>query len=73
MTIQTKLTRFNQNVVSKYQIYNSLFMTLPFDTIRNTGILLPLFKDLCNKGFAIGNNPSEIVKTFFKKQDEYIY
>ena len=72
MTIQTKLTRFNQNVVSKYQIYNSLFMTLPFDTIRNTGILLPLFKDLCNKGFAIGNNPSEIVKTFFKKQDEYI-
>jgi len=70
MTTQTKLTRFNENVVSKYQIYNSLFMTLPFDSISNTGILLPLFHDLCNKGYSLGKNPTEIVDTFFKKQQE---
>ena len=70
MTAQTKLTRFNENVVSKYQIYNSLFMTLPFDSISNTGMLLPLFHDICNKGFSMGKNPTEIVDNFFKKQQE---
>ena len=70
MTTQTKLTRFNENVVSKYQIYNSLFMTLPFDSISNTGLLLPLFHDICNKGFSMGKNPTEIVDNFFKKQQE---
>ena len=70
MTAQTKLTRFNENVVSKYQIYNSLFMTLPFDSISNTGLLLPLFHDVCNKGFSMGKNPTEIVDNFFKKQQE---
>ena len=70
MTAQTKLTRFNENVVSKYQIYNSLFMTLPFDSISNTGLLLPLFHDVCNKGFSMGKNPTEIVDNFFNKQQE---
>ena len=70
MTAQTKLTRFNENVVSKYQIYNSLFMTLPFDSISNTGLLLPLFHDVCNKGFSLGKNPTEIVDNFFNKQLE---
>ena len=70
MTAQTKLTRFNENVVSKYQIYNSLFMTLPFASISNTSLLLPLFHDVCNKGFSKGKNPTEIVDNFFKKQQE---
>ena len=70
MTTQTKLTRFNENVVSKYQIYNSLFMTLPFASISNTSLLLPLFHDVCNKGFSMGKNPTEIVDNFFKKQQE---
>ena len=43
MSALPKLARFNENVLSKYQIYNSIFMTLPFDTISNTGQLLPLF------------------------------
>jgi phosphoenolpyruvate carboxylase len=70
MTTQTKLSRFNENVVSKYQIYNSLFMTLPFASISNTSLLLPLFHDVCNKGFSMGKNPTEIVDNFFKKQQE---
>ena len=70
MTTQTKLSRFNENVVSKYQIYNSLFMTLPFESIGKTGLLLPLFHDICNKGFSMGKNPTEIVDNFFKKQQE---
>ncbi len=65
-----KLTRFNDNVLSKYQIYNSIFMTLPFDTISNTGVLLPLFHETCKKGFENGDNPTEIVERFFQKYQE---
>ena len=63
---QPKLTRFNENVLSKYQIYNSIFMTLPFDTITKTGVLLPLFHEICKNGFSNSNNPIEIVDSFFK-------
>ena len=67
MSIQPKLTRFNQNVLSKYQIYNSIFMTLPFDSVTKTGALLPLFHETCEKGFENKEDPTTIVNTFFKK------
>ena len=67
MSTQPKLTRFNQNVLSKYQIYNSIFMTLPFDAIAKTGVLLPLFHETCKKGFSKGEDPTTIVNSFFKK------
>ncbi|MTE27084.1 phosphoenolpyruvate carboxylase [Winogradskyella ouciana] len=67
MPTQPKLTRFNQNVLSKYQIYNSIFMTLPFDNVTKTGALLPLFHETCQKGFANQEDPTTIVNEFFKK------
>ncbi|WP_179333535.1 phosphoenolpyruvate carboxylase [Winogradskyella costae] len=67
MPTQPKLTRFNQNVLSKYQIYNSIFMTLPFDAVTKTGALLPLFHETCQKGFANQDNPTAIVDSFFNK------
>jgi phosphoenolpyruvate carboxylase len=42
-------------------------MTLPFDAITKTGVLLPLFHETCKKGFANGDDPTTIVDTFFKK------
>lgn len=63
----TKEERFQQHVLSKYQVYNSIFMTLPFDTITKTGVLLPLFQEICENGFADHKNPSEIVVSFFKQ------
>ena len=67
MSTQPKITRFKQNVLSKYQIYNSIFMTLPFDTITKTGALLPLFFETCEKGFSKNETPTAIVDSFFKK------
>lgn len=67
MPTQPKLTRFNQNVLSKYQIYNSIFMTLPFDSVTKTGALLPLFHETCQKGFANKEDPTTIVNSFFEK------
>jgi phosphoenolpyruvate carboxylase len=62
-----KIERFNQNVLSKYQIYNSVFITLPFDAIDNTGVLLPLFSEVCDTGFKNNLSPVEIVNSFSQK------
>ncbi|MCF6212898.1 MAG: phosphoenolpyruvate carboxylase [Flavobacteriaceae bacterium] len=67
MSTQPKLNRFNENVLAKYQIYNSIFMTLPFDSIEKTGVLLPLFHEICKKGFENGKNPTDIINQFFEK------
>ena len=62
-----KIERFNQDVLSKYHIYNSVFITLPFDSIDNTGVLLPLFTEVCETGFKKQETPGEIVEFFAKK------
>jgi phosphoenolpyruvate carboxylase len=63
----TKTERFNREVLSKYQVYNSLFLTLPFDAIDNTGVLLPLFAEVCDKGFKQSETPKQIVDFFASK------
>ena len=70
MLRKPKIDRFNESVLSKYQIYNSIFITLPFDEIVNTGVLLPLFSEVCEKGYDMNKNPSEIVARFFSKYYE---
>jgi phosphoenolpyruvate carboxylase len=67
MTGKPKITRFKESVLSKFQIYNSIFLTLPFDRINKTGVLLPLFHETCLKGFKNGDDPSKIVEDFFIK------
>ena len=65
-----KIERFNQNVLSKYHIYNSVFITLPFDSVDNTGVLLPLFTELCDSGFKKQKTPTEIFDFF---SDKYMH
>ena len=67
MTGKPKITRFKESVLSKFQIYNSIFLTLPFDRINKTGVLLPLFHETCLNGFKNGYDPSKIVEDFFIK------
>ncbi len=62
-----KIERFNQYVLSKYHIYNSVFITLPFDAIDNTGVLLPLFAEVCDSGFKKNWSPKQIVDFFADK------
>ncbi len=67
MYTPTKIERFNQNVLSKYNIYNSVFITLPFDAIDNTGVLLPLFSEICEQGYSKELNPKQIFDQFSGK------
>ena len=66
MARKPKIERFNEKILSRFQIYNSLFLTLPFENIKTTSILLPLFADHCQKQFRLRKNPKEIVLTFFE-------
>lgn len=56
---------FSNLVGTRYHIYNSLFLNLPFASIHHTGTLLPLFQKYCEAGFAKGNSAEEIIKDFF--------
>ena len=67
MARKSKLERFNESVLSKFQIYNSLFLTLPFDSIRNTSVLIPLFTDHCRNGYDQKLDPKEITSSFFRR------
>jgi len=58
---------FNNEVVSRFELYNSLFLTLPFYKIKDTGTLLPLFIKYCEDGVNRHETPAEIIDAFFKK------
>jgi phosphoenolpyruvate carboxylase len=60
-----ELQQFQNQVAIKFQLYNSLFLSLPFDRIEKTGILLSLFLSNCDEGYKQGQSPSEIIENFF--------
>ena len=64
--VQTQVEDHYENLVElKYQLYNSLFLTLPLDTVEEIGLLLPLLEELSHKGLESGENPEEILESFF--------
>lgn len=64
------LEKFQNSVGIKFQLYNSLFLSLPFYGVDKTGILLSLFSTDCEEGFARGKNPTEIIEDFFANNSE---
>lgn len=67
MARKPKIERFNEKVLSRFQIYNSLFLTLPFKTIKQTSLLMPLFADHCRNKYEVNANPEAIVTSFFSQ------
>ena len=63
----TKLERFKDKVLSRYDVYNNVFLTLPFESINDTGRLLPLFSKHCSDGFKKNLSPLTIVDGFFNE------
>jgi phosphoenolpyruvate carboxylase len=57
--------QYEQIVGARYNIYNSLFLNLPFHHILRTGTLLPLLHQYCEAGFEQGDSAKDIVKKFF--------
>ncbi|KGO94757.1 phosphoenolpyruvate carboxylase [Flavobacterium subsaxonicum] len=63
----TRIERFYEDVQLKYQLFNSIFITLPFRAIDNTGVLLPLFSEICDEGFKNNKSPEQIFNEFADK------
>ncbi len=57
--------KFRQIVENKFQIYNSLFMSLPYDKMTNIGMLLPFLYEESKEGYQEGKTPEQIVEEFF--------
>src|SRR4026209_365463 len=66
-TSSAALERFRNFVGVKFQLYNSLFTSLPFHRIEKTGVLLSLFLSVCEDGFKKKQSPKQIIEDFFNK------
>jgi len=65
------LQHFKNDVGVRFQLYNSLFTSLPFHKIERTGILLSLLSNICEEGYAHGKSPVEIIDEFFSKHTPF--
>lgn len=59
---------YTREVITRFELYNSLFLTLPFYQVKDTGILLPFFTAHCEKGVARLESPTAIIEAFFKER-----
>jgi phosphoenolpyruvate carboxylase len=62
------LQTFKNLVGVKFQLYNSLFTSLPFHKIEKTGILVSMLLLNCEDGYTKRLSPVEIINDFFTKQ-----
>lgn len=65
MKTNEQVEKFRQIVKNKFQIYNSLFMSLPYDKMTNIGMLLPFLHEESKEGYENGKSPMEVMKHFF--------
>ena len=72
MINEARLEKFRQVVETKFQIYNSLFMSLPYDKMTNIGMLLPFLYEESREGYNAGKSPEEIMEEFFKKHTDAV-
>jgi phosphoenolpyruvate carboxylase len=59
-------SQFNDAVSTRYHMYNSLFLNLPYSGIYRTGTLLPLLQQSCENDYDKGKDPKSIIRNFFK-------
>jgi phosphoenolpyruvate carboxylase len=57
---------FEKLVKNRFEVYNSLFLNLPFSNIRNIGMFIPLLQQLCKSGLDSEKEPLEILDSFFE-------
>jgi phosphoenolpyruvate carboxylase len=69
--VQNELTNlFNKLVLNKYNLYNSLFLKLPYEKIKNIGMFIPILSIYGREKLIAGMSPLEIVDSFFAKYTE---
>ncbi|MBC7915555.1 MAG: phosphoenolpyruvate carboxylase [Pyrinomonadaceae bacterium] len=72
MKLSQKEALFTSEVVTRFELYNSLFLTLPFYRIKHTGTLLPFFTSHCEEGVKNHLAPQDIIESFFGQYEQYV-
>ena len=72
MKLSQKEAVFASEVVTRFELYNSLFLTLPFYQVKHTGILLPFFTSHCESGVMEQLPPEDIIESFFGQYEQYV-
>ena len=67
----SSLQQFKNLVAIRFQLYNSLFTSLPFHRIERTGVLLSLFLIQCEDGFKKNQSPTDIIDSFLSQYTSY--
>ena len=70
-TTDNPLTVYKNQVGIKFQLYNSLFTSLPFHTVEKTGVFLTMFLLHCEEGYTKGMSPDEIIRSYFEQYTSY--
>ncbi len=65
------LQQFRNEVGIRFQLYNSLFTSLPFHRIEKTGILLSVLSNNCEEGYKKNYSPIRIIEEFLNKHTSY--
>lgn len=72
MKLSQKEAVFASEVVTRFELYNSLFLTLPFYRVKHTGTLLPFFTSHCEESVKQNIAPSDIIESFFGQYEQYV-
>ena len=67
-----RYTKFEKEVTTKFNVYNSLFLNLPYRSVSNIGMLIPLLFDECKAGLNNGENPADMLAAFFDKHTNLV-
>lgn len=65
-----QVKHYEDLVVLRYELFNALFLTLPFAPLGKHGAKLPIFAEACQEGLSEGKDPEKIVEEFFEKMLE---
>ena len=63
-------TLFEKSVKNKFNVFNSMFLNLPFPKIAKIGMLIPLLSHESRQGLKAGKEPLDILNSFFKAHTE---
>lgn len=63
---------FENEVIMRFDLFKSLFLTLPFQRVKHTGTILPFFATHCQKGVDEHLAPEEIIDSFFGQYEQYV-
>jgi phosphoenolpyruvate carboxylase len=58
---------FNKQVLNKYHLFNSLFLKLPYERIKNIGMLIPILTSFGREKLNEGLTPIDIINRFFER------